>query len=274
MSHAVLSEEERRAAFSGTAPKVSRQTIFYTIAACLVLGFGGIIVDHFFNGASKVGTTPIPTGSLPPPLQSTPADLSAVPPLTGALMGLAPAGGGPAPAIALHSLSGKAFSLAALRGKVVLLSFFDSACDDICPVLSKELALARDELAAEHLASRVAVIVVNSDPALTAPGGAGPARRALAASGGTFLTGSLAALDRVWKAYGITIDVQQNSSIVSHNNLLYFLGPSGRLVATATPIGNEVKNGSYELAPSTLERFARGIADEAGYLARKIGSAR
>lgn len=269
MSNAVLTEEERRAAFSGTAPKASRKTFVYTIAACLLLGFGGIIVDHFFGGATQVGTSPIPTaGAKPPPLVEVPPSVSAVPSSIGALMNLAPLHRA-APAFTLHDAAGHLVSLSALKGKVVVLSFFDAPCDDICPLLTRELGLARSELASSHLAGRVDFVTVNTDPVQLLGGEAGPARRALAPVGGSFLTGSLHALDPVWSAYGITIDVQKHSQAVTHNNLLYFVSPTGRLVSVATPFGNEVKNGTYELAPSTLEKFAKGIALEAGYLARK-----
>lgn len=272
MSQVVLSEEERRAAFRGTAPKAPRKAIAGIVAACVVLGFGGLLVDHFLGSGSKGATTAIPTEK-PPPLKNvgSTAGKVGVPATTAALMDLLPRKASPAPAFRLSSPSGQAVSLSALRGKVVVLGFVDSRCDDICPLLSRELAIARQKLSAAHLTNKVSFLVVNTDPVATASADAKSAVAALSSSKTTFLTGSLSALDAVWKSYGITIDVQQHSAIVSHNNLLAFIDKSGNWVASATPFGNEVKSGVYQLAPSTLHRFAGGIAEEAGFLAKEKG---
>ena len=46
---------------------------------------------------------------------------------------------GPAPAFALMSQDGNPVTLIGLRGKVVAVSFFYTACPDICPLLTQKL---------------------------------------------------------------------------------------------------------------------------------------
>jgi cytochrome oxidase Cu insertion factor (SCO1/SenC/PrrC family) len=272
VSQVVLSEEERRAAFEGTAPKVPRKAAVAMVVACLVLGFGGLLVDHFLGTGSRGLTTAIPAEK-PPPLANTKTGAGEVgaPAATAALMNLVPKKSALAPGFRLFSASGRSVSLSGLVGKVVVVGFLDSRCDDICPLLSRELVLARQQLRAAHVSGAVSFLVVNTDPVATRRADASAAVRMLAPSNTTFVTGSLAALDSVWKSYGITIDVQQHSAIVTHDNLLAFIDKKGDWVASATPFGNEVKSGVYALAPSTLKTFARGIAEEASSLVRQKG---
>jgi protein SCO1/2 len=50
-----------------------------------------------------------------------------------------PADIGPAPAVALTEASGKPFTLAGLRGKVVVVSFIDTTCNGSCPATTHNL---------------------------------------------------------------------------------------------------------------------------------------
>ena len=62
-----------------------------------------------------------------------------------------------------------------------------------------------------------------------------------------FLTGSLPKLNVVWSEYGVAIDVQRGTHIVSHNDALYFIDPSGRMRLRATPFANESAAGVFSL---------------------------
>ena len=75
-----------------------------------------------------------------------------------------------------------------------------------------------------------------------------------------FLTGTLPQLNPVWKAYGVSIEVQKSTQIVSHNNVIYFIDPKGRLRLRATPFANENSTGMFSLPLSTETRFPSGIA--------------
>jgi cytochrome oxidase Cu insertion factor (SCO1/SenC/PrrC family) len=257
--------ERRSAHFAQGAPPVPRKAIVIAVIAFVVLGLGGALFDHFFGGPVSTSAT-VTTGTDPPGLETTTTATSGsrtspLPASIPELLGLSTLTGASAPAFTLTGEGGKAVSLDSLRGKIVVLSFFDSECNDICPVLATELREALGDLGKE--ASRVVVLTVNTDPVEISPGSEDPALRAAgitSASRWSFLTGTLQELDAVWKAYGVSIEVEPDTDQVSHNNVLYFIDQKGDLRLRATPFANESRGGSYSLSASTEQRFASGIA--------------
>ncbi len=236
---------DRAAAFAAGPSRIPRRVVGWFLGAVVLLGGGGAVADHFFGG---------PAGS-PAASPQLPASLSA-------LMQLTRTPASDAPAFSLTDQRGRAVSPAGLRGRVVVLTFFDAPCDDICPVLEAELAAAYRDLGAD--APRVALVAVNTDPLAPSPSSARAAAGALATLGAWhFLTGPLPRLDAVWSAYGITVDVQRSTGAVSHNDLLYFVDPSGRLRLRATPYANENGAGRFTLSAPTIAAWAEGIAVEA-----------
>ncbi len=168
-----------------------------------------------------------------------------------------------APRFSLLDARGRSLSLSQLRGSVVVLSFFDARCDDICPVLAGELRRAHADLGKD--AARVVLVTVNSDPLATSVSTAAPAEHAglSPADRWYFLTGPLRELDRVWRLYGVTIDVQPASRHLSHNDILYFIDPSGHLRARAVPFGDESVTGRFSLSTTLETRWGEAIAAEA-----------
>ncbi len=158
-------------------------------------------------------------------------------------------------------------SLDQLRGKVVVLTFFDADCADACPVLAADITGADADLGANR--SRVVFLTVNTDPLQTATASppAAVTLTGLSALGNWhFLTGSLAALDAVWRSYGVTIKVSTASGVVAHNNVMYFVDPDGQLRIRATPVADESTAGTFSLPPSSVTRSAAGIATYAASL--------
>lgn len=269
-----LSEEERRAAFAqqlahqpapsgrNLRPAVPPKVVWYVALAFVVLGVGGAVLDHFFGG--PVRTSAPPTTAAPTTTSTAPGHPLPVTALT--YIGLKKVGPSPAPALDLVDANGRRWRLSGQRGTVVILAFYSVGCTDICPVLGAEL---RDALALLQGAP-VEVAIVNTDPqntlvearpaALVTPGLAGRPDVA-------FLTGPLAALDAAWTHYGVSVDVTSSGRVV-HNDVLYFIDASGRLRALAVPFGDESRRGAYHLSSADEERFARGVAEEAGILAR------
>jgi len=261
--------EDRASKFAQVAPPIPRKAVVIGVVVFAILGLGGVVFDHFFGG--PVGSpTAITAGTDPPGLVTTVAPAQKptggpgegqLPASTAALLGLTRLNPAEAPVFALDSTRGRVVALQSLRGKVVVLSFFDSTCNDICPVVATELRLAVADLGGE--ASRVAIVGVNTDPAATSAGSASAAESA-AGLGDVkqwyFLTGTLPQLNPVWKAYGVSIEVQKSTQIVSHNNVIYFIDPKGRLRLRATPFANENSTGMFSLPLSTETRFASGIA--------------
>ncbi|HTT90525.1 MAG TPA: SCO family protein [Acidimicrobiales bacterium] len=272
---------DRAAAFAAGPSKIPRRVIAIFLVSLAAIGLGGVVLDHFFPGPVSTSTTTTLASNYPPPLQTTPAGAQGAkagapappaPQLTAsqsALMSLERLNVAAAPGFTLTDQHGRRVSLASLRGKVVVLSFFDAACDDICPVLKKELSQAYADLG--QLGYGVAIVTVNTDPLALTNSAARPAEAASHAplpADWYFLTGSLSQLNAVWTNYGISIDVQRDTGIVSHNDFLYFIDPSGRLRLRATPFANESTSGLFSLPGSAEAAWAAGIADQAKSLLR------
>jgi cytochrome oxidase Cu insertion factor (SCO1/SenC/PrrC family) len=246
------------------------------VACVVLLGLGGAALDRAFPGPSG-GASPAPSettiGYYPPPFDVAPAAsggggaaATELPTSRAALMGLQSLRVEPAPGFTLVDQDGRHLSLAGLRGKVVVLSFFDSACDDICGVLETELSGAFERLGAH--AGRVAFVAVNTDPLQlrVAPDGPASTRALLSGLPLQFVTGSLAHLSSVWTSYGVEVEVQTSTRTASHNDVMYFIDPSGRVRFRATPFADQTRSGVFSLSRGTEEDWARAIADEADFL--------
>jgi cytochrome oxidase Cu insertion factor (SCO1/SenC/PrrC family) len=272
-----LNEDERASIFAAAnAPKkrlgavrsgrvtVPTKFIAWSIVAVLVLGLGGEVAQHFFETYGK--TSPTTTA---PVLKGTPTTNPNLPTLISlqVFIGLKDIGNEAAPTFTLHTQGGRRWRLASHKGQVVVLAFYNSICNDICPVLGAEIRLASRELGAEG--NKVDFVIVNTDPnatkisarsnALTVPGLSD-------APSVTLLSGSVDTLNRVWSAYGVRIKVGAKANEVSHNNVLYFIGPNGNLDSYAAPFGTESKTGLYSLDRPSLLTYARAIAETADSL--------
>jgi cytochrome oxidase Cu insertion factor (SCO1/SenC/PrrC family) len=271
---------DRTSALSAGPPKMSRKLIYGAIAALLVLGLGGVLLDRFFGPTGS--PSPVTLTTTPAPVSTTPTTTAGgtSPPIStgarpvetplAAFMGLEALVSRPAPGLSLtDAVSGSTVSLSGLRGHVVILTFADAACDDICPVLARELARAATSIG--RPSDPVTFITVNTDPFDLSPvGGTGIfAQQALASlPDWQFLTGPLNRLDAVWKAYGVSVDAQRASKKVSHNDVLYFIRPDGVLAWSATPYANENEEAEYSLPAAQIRRFAQGVATYADRLAK------
>jgi cytochrome oxidase Cu insertion factor (SCO1/SenC/PrrC family) len=244
------------------------------IVAFVVLGLGGAVGDHLLSsvglnpGAAPTSPSTTPTfgtAVLAPP--GSPPSAREVDASLPAFMGITTLPGSTAPAISLRDQSGQAVSLTQERGDAVVLTFFDAPCQDICPVLSAEIRQADADLGPQ--AGHVVFLTVNTDPdALSpAPAVSAAARTGLATSANWhFLTGSLPVLDGIWKAYGVSVNVSPSSGLVAHNDVMYFIGPTGRLRYRATPFADESASGAYSLSPANIDRWSQGITTYAGRL--------
>jgi cytochrome oxidase Cu insertion factor (SCO1/SenC/PrrC family) len=284
-----LSEAERAAAFTssrgpidraaalraGSVP-VPRKFVLWAVAGFAVLGLGGVAAEHFIGNAgvqSLISTPPATlagTAAGPPSASGVPTGpaLGAAP---AAVIGLRHLGLAPAPALDLTDQHGRPWTLARTRGKVVVVSFLNAECNDLCPVQAQEIAQADGLLGPR--ATSVEFVVVNSDPLETSLAVTPPAltQTGLGGLGNlTFLTGPLPTLGRTWNAYGVTVAVSSTTRLVSHTNVMYFIDPRGRLALSATPFGNEDSFGVYSLDAGTIHTFARGVAAAAaGLLPRR-----
>ena len=270
-----LTPEERAAAFSaGAAPldrsaalragrtPVPRKVIVGLAVAFAVIGLGGVVAEHYWG---NIGVPPTVTTTTVSPTAAPPAPVAPLAPQIGApldaFLGLHQLGTAPAPEIQLQEPSGALWSLQAQTGKVVVLTFFSTGCNDICQVLSLELKDAAGLLG--PASADVEFAVVNTDPDNTAVVASPPA---LTVNGLQtdpsihFLTGNLRQLNTTWINYGVTVTVGSSTAQESHNDILYFIDPQGRLRSSALPFANEDARGDYVLPQADIQRFALGIA--------------
>ena len=261
-----LSETERAEAFRRTEPKIPPRFALLVVGLAAVLGVAGVIGERVISGiglnpSSAATETPPPVpSSVVSPSPSAPSTPEVGAPLP-AFMGITVLGGGPAPAVILDDQGGRVVTLAGEHGEAIVLSFFDAPCQDICPVVSAELVQAAADLGKD--ASRVAFLTVDTDPLELS---ASPASQAAARDGlahvaqWRFLTGTLPALDAVWRAYGVSVQVSPTTGLVAHNDVIYFIDPAGRLRYRATPFADEDTAGVFRLPPASVARWGQGIA--------------
>ena len=261
---------DRAAAFSGGPPKLPRKYLTMGAAAIVLLGLGGVWLQRLFADIGLNPTKPPRAGT---PRPAAPALLPSAIHVThgstaprpggralDAFAGLQPLVPTRAPRFDLTTQRHSHLSLAQLRGKVVVLSFFDAACDDICPVIAKEVIAADRDL--RRAAASVAFITLNTDPRALAWSPSPPAGVTTGLErlrNWSFLTGPLATMNPLWRAYGIGIEVAASGQI-AHNEEIVVLGANGAARYRLTPVANESRTGAYGLSATSIARFASAIA--------------
>lgn len=134
-----------------------------------------------------------------------------------------PAKTSPAPDFSLTDQSGRAVTLAGLRGRVLAITFLDSHCKQLCPLEGDQIGQVQRTLSGSL---PVSLLVVSVAPATDT----GDSERAFAAahhwSGDWhWVSGSQSELAAVWKAYSIA--VQPSPDDILHSAVLYLVDKSG-----------------------------------------------
>ncbi len=142
----------------------------------------------------------------------------------------------PAPDFALVDQSGQPVSLSALRGRVVILTFFYAHCPDICPPLLARLRQVVEDSGRSGLP--VVGLAVTLDPERDTPAAlAGFARQFdLDGDAVRLLTGRPEDLQATYAAYGIDPTVL-SSGLIIHPGRFYVVDRQGRL-AYILPAGD------------------------------------
>jgi cytochrome oxidase Cu insertion factor (SCO1/SenC/PrrC family) len=136
-----------------------------------------------------------------------------------------------APGFEVTDQAGRPISLAAFRGKSVVLSFNDDRCADLCTLLAQDIVAADGDLG--HLQRQVAFVGVNANPfypqvsyvkAWTDEHGLG------GLANWFFGTASPAQLAKIWRHYGVYVDLDKKDRTVTHSTEIFFISPAGRVV--------------------------------------------
>jgi cytochrome oxidase Cu insertion factor (SCO1/SenC/PrrC family) len=150
-----------------------------------------------------------------------------------------------APVFSLRDQRGAAFSLAALRGHPVLLTFLDSRCRRECPVAGREVADVQRRTAGTGLA----LVVVSVDPwADTARSVRSFAAHAQWHGDWRWLFGGQRQLRRVWQSYDIA--VKRTPAGVLHGTTLYVIDARGDVRAAYL----------FQVSADTVAREVRDLA--------------
>jgi protein SCO1/2 len=143
---------------------------------------------------------------------------------------LAFAGGGlnpprVAPPISLQDSFGKPVTLAAQRGRYVLVTFLYVHCPDVCPLIAQNLNAALQQLGPDR--GKVRVLAVSVDPK-------GDTRQAVRSyirergllSQFRYLIGSRAQLRRTWARWNV-LSVARSAELVDHVAYTALVDPAG-----------------------------------------------
>ena len=134
-------------------------------------------------------------------------------------------GGQPAPDIRLVNQFGQRMALSQFRGKVVILSFVDSQCTNVCPLTTASMLEAKQLLGAAG--SQVQLLGVDANPkAISRSDVMAYSRVHGMVNQWDFLTGSLAQLEAVWRAYHIAVQIERG--MIDHTPALFVIDQRGR----------------------------------------------
>lgn len=135
------------------------------------------------------------------------------------------AGDVPAPGFELRDQRGRLTSLAQFQGKVVVLTFVDSHCTTICPLITEGMVQALRQLG--PASNEVQLLGINANPSATNVVDVAAYTRAHQMQGlWRFLTGSLAQLKEVWRSYHVYVAAVHND--IDHEPIIFLIDRHGR----------------------------------------------
>jgi cytochrome oxidase Cu insertion factor (SCO1/SenC/PrrC family) len=197
-----------------------------------------------------------------------PAGIPASVPLpTVNLMGLSPVPARAAPGFRLTDQNGRTLALSSMRGKVVVLTFMDPHCTDICPLVSQEFVDARHDLG--KAAGQVVFAAVNvnrffnrvSDVAAFSN-----EHQLSSIPSWHFLTGPGSSLQAIWRGYDVAVTAPNPDADIVHTSVMYFISPDGHERYIAVPMDDHTASGTAYLTPGQLTAWGQGIAQVADSL--------
>ncbi|HWG42788.1 MAG TPA: SCO family protein [Gemmataceae bacterium] len=125
---------------------------------------------------------------------------------------------------------GKAFRLADLRGKVVVVSFIFTTCNGTCPATTQRMSQLSRKLVGDHLTDKVHLLSITLDPARDKPTALREYMRLyeVDAKHWTFLTGSQKQIDKVLSDWGMWVRPGARGQL-DHPSRVFLLDVRGRV---------------------------------------------
>ena len=135
----------------------------------------------------------------------------------------------PAPPTVLDDYLGRRVSLAADKGKVVLLTFLYVHCPDVCPLITANLHTTLSKLGAA--AKNVRVVAISVDPRGDTKSSIAQFLKVHQMTGEMqYLVGSPAQLGRVWASWNVGSQRDaSNPEFVAHSGLVYGISAAGKV---------------------------------------------
>ncbi|HEX3823844.1 MAG TPA: SCO family protein [Mycobacteriales bacterium] len=187
----------------------------------------------------------------------------------------------------LTEANGSTTTLAAYRGKAVMIADFLTLCTDICPLISANTAAMARALAADGESGKVALLEISVDPQRDTAARLAAYQKLY---GGpmldwTLLRATPANTKKLWKFFGVfygrtkegkpaSIDWWTHKPLtydVDHQDSLVFLNPAGqqRFIVDAAP---QVKTGGGTQPPKSLVQFLNPDGIKALYKPNPVDS--
>jgi cytochrome oxidase Cu insertion factor (SCO1/SenC/PrrC family) len=242
---------------SPPAPRAPRvRTRRSTIMLAVIAAVSGVAFATVFAFA----VTRLGARSGNPPFRPTGIPASVSTKLAG-LMQLSPVRPAAAPGFTLTDQSGRPVSLASFRGRSVILTFMDSHCTDICPLVSREFIDANKDLGSTARNVVFIAVNVNQYHGRIADVASYSSAQGLDSIGSWhFVTGPLRDLRTVWSNYQVMVQAPSRNADVIHTSLIYFIDPQGKERYVAAPMVDHTAKGVAYLPPGQLAAWGRGIA--------------
>lgn len=155
---------------------------------------------------------------------------------------------GPAPGFTLRDQQGRLTSLAQFRGKIVLLTFIDPECHQICPLTTQSMVQAVKMLG-PRAASQIQLLGVDANPLKTKIADVADYTHTHELEGRwRFLTGPLPQLKRIWRAYHVYVAVGKGD--IEHTAVVFLIDRNGyeRNLFTTPMSYEDITNDAQDLA--------------------------
>lgn len=177
---------------------------------------------------------------------SAPSSRPSLPPVIGASVDRA------VPPLRFVDQNGRPTSLAAFRGRYVVLVPFLTLCGEHCPITTGALIEMHDAVQQAGLAGRVAFVEATIDPGRDTPARLHAYQRMAGLQWMTLLTGSAAEIRTAWTYFGVYYKKVPEGSPpnidwwthkpetydIEHQDALYFLDPTGHERIVLVGMGN------------------------------------
>jgi cytochrome oxidase Cu insertion factor (SCO1/SenC/PrrC family) len=134
------------------------------------------------------------------------------------------------PAITLIDQHGEKISLAALKGKPVLVDFIYATCATACPLMTSRFAKIADQLGSD-LGTKVTMVSITIDPEHDHPAQLLDYAKTHGAdrAGWLMLTGKRADIEAVMRIYRLNREREADGTI-GHVTMSFLVGPDGRQI--------------------------------------------